>query len=95
MNAATTANRIDGAALEKRRRAIAANAVMEDRIANGAGHLPITDQEAGIQEMIYKLLTELRATNDAGDNMIVPKHQPEMSKQLLSVEQLMADINRA
>ena len=57
--------KLEGAALEKRRRAIAANAVFEDRRANGVHDRPMTDHEAGIQEMIFTLLTKLAATDKA------------------------------
>lgn len=86
--------KLTGAALEKRRRAIAANAVFEDRRANGVHDRPMSDHEAGIQEMVYKLLLKLEATEDAAEdgNRIVPAHQPATRTELLSMEKLLAEI---
>ena len=88
---------ITGAALEKRRRAIAANAIFEDRRANGVHDRPMTDHEAGIQEMVYKLLLKLEATEDVAEdsNRIVPAHQPNTRPELLNVEKLLAEIQAA
>lgn len=88
--------KLEGAALEKRRRAIAANAVFEDRRANGVHDRPMTDHEAGIQEMVFTLLTKLAATEDVAEdgNHIVPAHQPFIPAQLLSVESLLADLDK-
>lgn len=88
---------LTGAALEKRRRAIAANAIFEDRRANGVHDRPMTDHEAGIQEMVYKLLLKLEATQDVMEdgNKIVPEHQPVTRPELLNVEKLLAEIQAA
>lgn len=88
---------LTGAALEKRRRAIAANAIFEDRRANGVHDRPMTDHEAGIQEMVYKLLLKLEATQDVMEdgNRIVPEHQPVTRPELLNVEKLLAEIQAA
>ena len=90
-------DKLNGAALEKRRRAIAANAIFEDRRANGVHDRPMTDHEAGIQEMVYKLLLKLEATEDVAEdgNRIVPAHQPNTRPDLLNVEKLLAEIQAA
>lgn len=83
---------LTGLALEMRRRAIAANAIREDRRANGVDTLPLTDHEIGIQEMIVSLLTRLVATNSPPeDNRIVPAHQPSTPQDLLDVGQIFSD----
>ena len=89
--------KLEGAALEKRRRAIAANAIFEDRRANGVHDRPMSDHEAGIQEMVYKLLLKLEATEDVKEdgNRIVPDHQPNTRPELLNVEKLLAEIQAA
>ena len=86
--------KLEGAALEKRRRAIAANAVFEDRRANDVHDRPMTDHEAGIQEMVYKLLCKLQATDDVQEdgNRVVPAHQPAAPTGLVNIEQLLAQI---
>lgn len=87
--------KLEGAALEKRRRAIAANAVFEDRRANDVHDRPMTDHEAGIQEMIFTLLKKLEATSDVKEdgNRITPAHQPVTRPELINVEKLLAEIS--
>lgn len=86
--------KLEGAPLQKRRRAIVANAIYQDRLATGVAHLPMTDHEAGIQEMMYSLLTKMQGTESAAEeNAIVPAHQPVTRPQLINVEKMLNDIS--
>ena len=85
--------KLEGSSLQKRRRAIVANAIYQDRLATGVAHLPMTDHEAGIQEMMYSLLTKMQGTESAAEeNAIVPAHQPVTRPQLINVEKMLNDI---